>query len=104
VMMQERGIGIWRRKLDWLAQHGGMALVITHPDYMEFDKPPSFDSYPAFYYEEFLQYIRARYAGQYWHVLPREMAHFWAGYGHQTVSPEHRGFVPQSTLALAHAQ
>ena len=85
VMMKEQGIGIWRRKLDWLAEHGGMAMVITHPDYMEFDRPAAFDSYQAVYYEELLQYIRARYAGQYWHVLPREMAQFWAEYRSQAI-------------------
>jgi hypothetical protein len=104
VMMQEKSTAIWRRKLDWLAEHGGMALVISHPDYMEFDKPPSFDSYPSLYYEEFLQYVKTRYAGQYWHVLPREMAQFWSEYGPQNVASECPGFVTQSATALTHTQ
>ena len=27
---------IWMRKLDWIAEHGGMVLLDTHPDYMSF--------------------------------------------------------------------
>jgi len=34
VLLQEKTPAIWQRKLDWIAQHGGMALVLTHPDYM----------------------------------------------------------------------
>jgi hypothetical protein len=35
------------------------------------------EEYPAEYYREFLEYVKDRYGGQYWHVLPREMARFW---------------------------
>ena len=36
------------------------------------------EEYPAAYYEEFLAYVKSKYQGQYWHVLPREMARFWS--------------------------
>ena len=79
VIMKEKNIEIWKRKLDWIAEQGGMALVITHPDYMHFgDGKPGIEEYPAGLYEDFLEYIREMYDGQYWHVLPKEMAHFWA--------------------------
>jgi len=79
VIMQERDIGIWKRKLGWIAECGGMALLITHPDYMNFDgRDLRIEEYPAEYYEEFLAYIKCKYEGQYWHVLPKEMARFWA--------------------------
>ncbi len=29
------------------------------------------------YYEEFLEYVKDKYEGQYWDVLPREMARYW---------------------------
>jgi len=77
ILMKEQGIRLWKEKLDWVAQRGGMALLITHPDYMEFDRPPAFDTYPATYYGELLHYIKTEYAGQYWHALPRDIAHFW---------------------------
>ena len=32
--LQEKTPEIWMRKLDWIAQHGGMALVDVHPDYL----------------------------------------------------------------------
>ena len=78
VFMNERTIDIWKRKLDWVARHGGMALFLTHPDYMNFEgKEAGLEKYPANYYQEILQYIKSRYEGQYWHALPKEMARFW---------------------------
>ena len=56
-----------------------MALINTHPDYMHFGGgKPGLEEYPVRYYEEFLEYVKVRYEGQYWHVLAREMAHFWS--------------------------
>jgi len=79
VLMKEKGIDIWRRKLDWIASRGGMALVNTHPDYMSFEAGQlERDEYPADLYMEFLEYVRANYGDSFWHVLPREMAGFWA--------------------------
>lgn len=78
ILMRERTIDIWKKKLDWVAGHGGMALFIAHPNYMNFDANPHFDEYTARYYVEFLEYIESAYGGQYWHVLPREMARWWS--------------------------
>lgn len=76
--MQEKNIDIWIRKLDWIARNGGMALVITHPDYMNFSgNNVGFAEYPACHYEDFLKHIKLNYEGQYWHVLPKQMASFW---------------------------
>ena len=78
VLMRERSIDLWKKKLDWIVEKGGMSLVLTHPDYMNFGtKKLKFYEYPAEYYEEFLSYVRNKYEGQYWHVLPNELAHFW---------------------------
>ncbi len=35
------------------------------------------EEYPVRFYEEFLDHIRRKYDGQYWHPLPKEMARFW---------------------------
>jgi hypothetical protein len=79
VIMREKTIDIWKRKLDWVAEQGGMVLLNTHPDYMNFTKAsPGLEEYPAEYYSELLGYIKKRYGGGYWHPLPREMARFWA--------------------------
>jgi hypothetical protein len=78
ILMGEKNVNIWKRKLDWIADKGGMALVNVHPDYMNFGSgKPSCEEYPAEYYAEFLDYIKTNYNGCYWHVLPKEIAVFW---------------------------
>ena len=78
VILKEKDIRIWKQKIDWIAENGGMAALNTHPDYMNFDGPPlAREEYPVGHYVEFLEYVREKYEGQYWHVLPREMAQFW---------------------------
>jgi hypothetical protein len=78
VLMKEKTIDIWKKKLDWIVQKGGMALVITHPDYMNFNKTRGkIDEYPISLYKELLNYVKSNYEGQYWNVLPKEIAHFW---------------------------
>ena len=79
VLMGERTIDMWKKKLDWIAEQGGMAFMLTHPDYMSFDaKRPRYDEYPVEYYRELLDYVKSKYEGQYWHVLPKDIARFWA--------------------------
>ena len=78
IMMRESNIDIWKQKLDWIAEKGGMALLNTHPDYMQFnDRTCNGEEYPVKYYEAFLHYVKTHYQGQFWHVLPRDMARFW---------------------------
>ncbi len=78
VLMREESIGIWKRKVDWIAEQGGMALLNSHPDYMQFDgRKAGLCEYPVDYYLEFLSYLKREYEGEYWHVLPREMARYW---------------------------
>src|SRR5213076_1045294 len=40
LLLRERTPDIWFQKLDWIAKHGGMALLDVHPDYMRFDGDP----------------------------------------------------------------
>lgn len=83
VLMKEKDIEIWKRKLDWIVTCGGMALLNTHPDYMNFDgKKGGMDEYPVRHYVEFLEYIKRKYEGIYWHILPREIARFWSKAGY----------------------
>lgn len=77
ILMRECSTEIWKRKLDWIAENGGMVLFITHPDYMSFDNNSHYEKYPVQYYTEFLEYVKSRYEGEYWHALPREVARFW---------------------------
>lgn len=83
VLMKEKDIEIWKRKLDWIVKCGGMALLNTHPDYMNFDgKKGEVDEYPVGHYVEFLEYIKRKYEGIYWHILPKEIARFWSKAGY----------------------
>ena len=78
VILREEDIRIWKQKIDWIADNGGMAALNTHPDYMIFEGAAAGkEEYPIKHYLSFLDYVRTRYSGQYWHVLPREMARFW---------------------------
>lgn len=77
IIFRETRPETWIRKLDWIAEQGGMAFMITHPDYICFNNKPAFDEYPYTYYSTFLEYIQKRYSGKYWHVLPRQIASFW---------------------------
>ncbi len=77
-VLREKTPEIWKRKLDWIVRCGGMALVNVHPDYLGFDAGRlAAAEYPVAWYEEFLNYIQNRYAGQYWNVLPRELARWY---------------------------
>lgn len=78
VLMKETDISIWKEKLDWIAEKGGMALLSTHPDYMCFDGGrPGAEEYPADHYRNILSYVKTAYGGSYWHALPRVVAAFF---------------------------
>ena len=79
VLMKEKSLDIWKKKLDWVARNGGMVLVNVHPDYMSFKgKKPGREEYPAEYYAELLKYIKSKYEYRYWNDLPKNVAHFIA--------------------------
>ncbi len=76
-ILMKKGIEIWTDKLDWIVKNGGMALLNTHPDYMNFDtKKIKLDEYPVQFYIDFLNYVKSNYKDQYWNVLPKELADF----------------------------
>lgn len=77
VTLRERNIEIWKRKLDWVVERGGMALLTTHPDYICFQGKPARDEYPVAFYEEFLSYARKKYEGQFWSATPREVSRYY---------------------------
>jgi glycosyltransferase involved in cell wall biosynthesis len=73
-ILEEHNIDLWKRKVDWIADNGGMVLVNTHPDYMCFEGRPGRDEYQVMHYEELLRYVREKYDGLYWAASPREVA------------------------------
>ena len=79
IILREQSIDIWKRKLDWIAEQGGMALLNTHPDYMNLEgNKLGLEEYPVDYYVKFLEYIKTEYKNEYWHGVPRELAHLCA--------------------------
>lgn len=77
LVLKEKSDEIWRRKLDWVASHGGMVLVNVHPDYLDFRAERSAGAPCVFdHYASLLNYINAKYSGMYWHPLPKDVAAF----------------------------
>lgn len=75
LLLKEKTAGIWKRKLDWIARHGGLALVNIHPDYVDFSGSGDSGSvYPASLLEDFLMHIRTEYHGMYWNPVARDLA------------------------------
>ena len=92
LLLREQTIDIWLRKLDWIAKHGGMALVNIHPDYLCFDGAvETDDQYPCSRYKAFLEYLHKQYEGAFWNATPAEVAQFYA----------HAMKVPTATAAEA---
>jgi hypothetical protein len=78
VILQEKSNEIWKQKLDWIAQRGGMVHVVVHPDYIDLPgRAPGRYRYPIGHYTDLLDHIATSYAGAYWNPLPREIAAFW---------------------------
>ena len=59
---------LWLEKLDFIKKYCGMALVNTHPDYLQ--EPKIWDIY-----FKFLSTLRIQ--DNYWQALPREVARWW---------------------------
>ena len=78
LLLREKSPRIWKQKLDWIRQHGGLALVNIHPDYMSFIEPGlSSESYSAAMVGEFMKYVNESYAGMFWNPLARELAQWF---------------------------
>ncbi len=77
LLLRERSPEIWLRKLDWIALHGGMALVNVHPDYLCFSNEQArTNAFPVEHYQALLEHVRRRYEHLAWSVPAREVACF----------------------------
>ena len=77
LVLREKSPDIWLLKLDWVAQHGGMVLLNTHPDYVDFGSAKLGSGlYPVAYYSAFLEHVRSAFADRYWNAAPRAVAEF----------------------------
>ena len=75
LLLREETPEIWLRKLDWIAEHGGMVLLDTHPDYMALDgSTPNAVEYRVELYRQLLDYVSSKYSDAYWLALPAQVA------------------------------
>ena len=78
IVLQETSPDIWKKKLAWIMEHGGMALINVHPDYVSFNEDKlDVSEYPAAFYEEFLKHVAENYRGAYWNAPPKEVARWY---------------------------
>ena len=78
ILLRHRDPRLWKEKLAWIARCGGMALLVSHPDYMSWgSEKRRVDEYPFELYREFLDHVRREYKGQYWNAPPCEVARYW---------------------------
>ena len=77
ILMKESSPKLWIDKLDWIAENGGMVLVIVHPDYLNFNNQRITEEYPVEYYSNFLKYVKENYEGKYWNALPKDVATYF---------------------------
>jgi peptidoglycan/xylan/chitin deacetylase (PgdA/CDA1 family) len=82
IVLRERDNRIWERKLQYIALHQGMAMMLTHPDYMT---PPSHLEL----YRRFLKKVTE--TNGYWHALPREVAAWWRDREASVLQPQPGG-------------
>lgn len=77
ILMKEKTINIWKEKLNWIAEKGGMVLLNTHPDYINFNNSTiGPEEYSVELYIDVLNYIREKYVNEYWNALPREVSNY----------------------------
>jgi len=75
LLLGEVSPDIWIRKLDWIADRQGMALINVHPDYLRFPGEPATPrTFPVEHYIRLLEHVRDRHAGEFWNPLPITLA------------------------------
>ena len=86
LVLRESTAEIWQKKLDWIAGHGGLALVNIHPDYIDFsENRDKKQAYPVSRVREFLEYVSGKYGGAFWNPCAKELAS-WYSEGRQRKS------------------
>ena len=103
VILQEKTIDIWLRKLGWVAERGGLVLLNSHPDYMDFEGGGDNFTYPVGHYIDFLAHLKTCYADMYLHALTAEVARFSYNALFPVLESPHRYVLPTLRGAAASA-
>lgn len=78
LLLQEKSPEIWKKKLAWVVQHGGLALVNIHPDYIDFSPDCSeISKYPVSILEDFLTHIQETYGDTFWNPKAKDLAQWY---------------------------
>jgi len=76
ILMKET-TDIWEKKLDWIVDKGGMALLNVHPDYINFTSYRNgIEEFSIDLYIKFLKYIKKKYDSEYWNPLPKDLTEY----------------------------
>jgi hypothetical protein len=98
LLLGETTADIWKRKLDWIVRHGGLALVNIHPDYVDFSgRHVPNTCYPSALLAGFMEHIRSSYQGAYWNPLAKELAAWYQGRFKGQQEPRMSGETPLLT-------
>ena len=103
VILQEKTIDIWNRKLGWVAERGGLVLLNSHPDYMDFEGGGDNFTYPVGHYIDFLAHLKMCYADMYLHALTAEVAQVSFNALFPVLESPHRYMLPTLRDAAASA-
>jgi hypothetical protein len=76
LVLREKNNDVWKRKLAWIAEHGGMAFVIVHPDYIALDGKASSSEYHVDLFHDFLEYTREVYSDTAWFARPCDIEQY----------------------------
>lgn len=96
LLLREKTTDIWKRKLEWIANNGGMALVNIHPDYVNFSgRHHSNSCYPSTLLDDFMKHVHSNYHGEFWNPLARDLAAWYQGHAAGCVNgaKDRNGFV-----------
>jgi len=89
-LLGERDIGLWREKVSWIVEHGGLVNVLVHPDYALTEKRLR-------HYDELLGFLESLGGG--WHALPRDVARWWRRRAALEAELAEQGALPDEALA-----
>ena len=82
VILGESDERLWREKAELVRERGGMALMLTHPDYMTGDRLEAYRRVLEAYRED---------AGA-WRALPREVSEWWRARAASHLEPDGDGW------------
>ena len=77
ILMKEKNNSMWKKKTEYIANRGGMLLLNTHPDYMNFSgEKLKKEEYDINLYIEFLKWLKYKFRDKFWKALPSDVESF----------------------------